>query len=91
MLIPREDRLVRIYCQLSEVKPGSDGRFDRSSIKPDMILKAAQKIMSPYELEYKHCDWWTTYQVSLDSDLVVKTIVDDMCAGLDWPKSRHPF
>ncbi|CAD6592880.1 MAG: hypothetical protein ASARMPRED_006770 [Alectoria sarmentosa] len=63
MLIPREDRLVRIYCQLSEVKPGSDGRFDRSSIKPDMILKAAQKIMSPYELEYKHCDWWTTYQI----------------------------
>ena len=65
MLIPREDRLVRIYCQLSEVKPGSDGRFDRSKINPDMILNAAQKIMSPYYLEYKRCDWWTVYQVSL--------------------------
>lgn len=65
MLIPREDRLVRIYCQLSEVKPGSDGRFDRSKIHPGMILNAAQKIMSPYYLKYKHCDWWTVYQVSL--------------------------
>lgn len=64
MIIPREDRLVRIYCQLSEIKPGSDGRFDGSMINPDTILFAAQKIMSPYYLEYKHCDWWTVYQVS---------------------------
>lgn len=61
MLIPCEDRLVRIYCQLSEVKPGSDGRFYRSGMTPDMILKVSQKIMSSYKLTYKHCDWWTVY------------------------------
>ena len=63
MLIPREDRLVRIYCQLSAVTSGSDGRFDRSQITLDTILKAAQKILRPYKLEYKYRDWWTVYQV----------------------------
>ncbi|KAL8878293.1 MAG: hypothetical protein Q9192_008483 [Flavoplaca navasiana] len=41
----------------------NDGRFDRSSITPDTILQAAQKIMKPYKLEYKHRDWWTVYQI----------------------------
>ncbi|KAL8910211.1 MAG: hypothetical protein Q9171_004484, partial [Xanthocarpia ochracea] len=63
MIIPREDRLVRIYCQLSAMVPGSDGRSDRSRITPDTILQAAQKIMKPYKLEYKYRDWWTVYQV----------------------------
>ncbi|KAL8950890.1 MAG: hypothetical protein Q9222_003107 [Ikaeria aurantiellina] len=63
MIIPREDRLVRIYCQLSAMALGSDGRFDRSSITPDTILSAAQRILRPYKLEYKHRDWWTVYQI----------------------------
>lgn len=66
MIIPREDRLVRIYCQLSTIIPGDDGRFNRSSITADTILKAAQKIISPYKLEYRYCDWHTVYQVSYD-------------------------
>ncbi|KAL8833923.1 MAG: hypothetical protein Q9176_007745 [Flavoplaca citrina] len=41
----------------------NDGRFDRSSITPDTILQAAQKILKPYKLEYKHRDWWTVYQI----------------------------
>lgn len=64
MIIPREDGLVRIYCQLSTVAPGSGGRFDRSRITPDSILEAAQRIIRPYKLEYKYRDWWTVYQVS---------------------------
>lgn len=67
MIIPREDKLVRIYCQLSSVKPGSDGRLDRSQITPDSILRAAQNILKPYKLEYKHRDWWTVYQVSFST------------------------
>ncbi|KAL8652645.1 MAG: hypothetical protein Q9226_004186 [Calogaya cf. arnoldii] len=63
MIIPREDGLVRIYCQLSTVAPGSDGRFDRSRITPDFILEAAQRIIRPYKLEYKYRDWWTVYQI----------------------------
>lgn len=64
MIIPREDSLVRIYCQLSTMVISNNGRFDRSSITPDTILKAAQKIMKPYKLEFRHRDWWTVYQVS---------------------------
>ncbi|KAI4121164.1 MAG: hypothetical protein LQ338_006527 [Usnochroma carphineum] len=63
MIIPREDRLVRIYCQLSTITPGSDGRFDRSRITPDAILEAAQKIMRPYKLDYRYRHWWTVYQI----------------------------
>ncbi|KAL8778975.1 MAG: hypothetical protein Q9213_007160 [Squamulea squamosa] len=42
---------------------GHDKRFDRSQINPDMILDAAQRIMHPYYLRYRHCDWWTVYQI----------------------------
>ncbi|CAK7201901.1 hypothetical protein SEUCBS139899_004616 [Sporothrix eucalyptigena] len=62
MVIPRENRLVRLYIQLTEVSVGS-GRVDRSQIKPDMIIKAAKKIMSPYSIDYHYCDWWTAYQI----------------------------
>ncbi len=62
MIIPRENKLVRLYIQLNEVN--SAGKlFDRSNITPDFILKAAQKIMSPYDLAYDYCDWWTAYQI----------------------------
>lgn len=61
MIIPREDGLVRIYCQLSTLTLGSDGRFDRSAITPDTILQTAQRIMRPYKLDYKYRDWWTVY------------------------------
>ena len=47
MMVPREDKLVRIYCQLNEIKPGQDGRLDRSKITQGVILKAAQKILHP--------------------------------------------
>lgn len=63
MVIPRENKLVRIYCQLSELEPGIDGRIDRSKVTPEGILKAAQNILYPYKLEYKYCAWWTSYQV----------------------------
>ena len=64
MIIPREDGLVRIYCQLVTVGPSSDERFDRSRITPDTILEAAQRIIKPYTLEFKYHDWWTVYRVS---------------------------
>ncbi|EPE02360.1 phenol 2-monooxygenase [Ophiostoma piceae UAMH 11346] len=62
MVIPRENRLVRLYIQLTEVSVGG-GRVDRSQIKPDMILSAAKKIMHPYKIDYHYCDWWTAYQI----------------------------
>ncbi|GKT55658.1 FAD binding domain protein [Colletotrichum tofieldiae] len=62
MIIPRENRIVRLYIQLKEVS-AAGGRVDRSQITPDLIFKSAQKIFRPYKLEYHYCDWWTAYQI----------------------------
>ena len=63
MVIPREEKLVRLYIQLTEIKPDASGRADRSKITPDTIIKAAQKILAPYSLTFKYCDWFTAYQI----------------------------
>ncbi|KAJ4397779.1 hypothetical protein N0V93_002016 [Gnomoniopsis smithogilvyi] len=63
MVIPRENKLVRLYIQLKEVVPDASGRADRSKITPELIFGAAQKILSPYKLDYEYCDWWTAYQI----------------------------
>ncbi|CAK7221596.1 hypothetical protein SCUCBS95973_004550 [Sporothrix curviconia] len=67
MVIPRENKLVRLYIQLSTTEKNADGsstgRVDRSKINPEMILKAANKIMAPYKLTYRRMDWWTAYQI----------------------------
>ncbi|KAL7628550.1 hypothetical protein AAE478_000065 [Parahypoxylon ruwenzoriense] len=63
MVIPRENRMVRLYIQLKEVTPDASGRADRSKITPDLIFNAAQKILSPYKIDYEYCDWWTAYQI----------------------------
>ncbi len=55
MVIPRENKLVRLYIQLNEVSPAS-GRVDRSQITPEVIIKAARTILSPYKLDYHYCD-----------------------------------
>ncbi|KAF1830047.1 hypothetical protein BDW02DRAFT_573430 [Decorospora gaudefroyi] len=63
MVIPRENKLVRLYIQLTEIKPDASGRADRSKITPETIITAAQKIIAPYKLRYEYCDWWTAYQI----------------------------
>ncbi|KAL6710923.1 hypothetical protein ACN47E_006798 [Coniothyrium glycines] len=63
MVIPRENKQVRLYIQLTEIKPDANGRADRSKITPDTIIKAAQKIIAPYKLTYEYCSWWTAYQI----------------------------
>lgn len=63
MVIPRENKLVRLYIQLNEVHPDASGRADRSKITPGLIFSAAQKILSPFKIDYEYCDWWTAYQI----------------------------
>lgn len=63
MVIPRENKLVRLYIQLKEVAPDASGRADRSKITPDLIFGAAKRILEPYKLDYEYCDWWTAYQI----------------------------
>ncbi|KAL1873446.1 hypothetical protein VTK73DRAFT_991 [Phialemonium thermophilum] len=71
MVIPRENKLVRLYIQLTTTEKaaaaadggGESSRVDRSKITPDLILRAAQKIMAPYHISYRKLDWWTAYQI----------------------------
>lgn len=64
MVIPRENKLVRLYIQLTTTeKTGSAARHDRSKITPEVILESAQRIMAPYKLTYRKLDWWTAYQI----------------------------
>lgn len=62
MVIPRERKLVRLYIQLKEIEV-VEQQVDRSQISPEMILRSAQKILSPYKLTYDYCEWWTAYQI----------------------------
>ena len=61
MVIPRENKLVRFYIQLTEVNANGI-QIRRSQITPEMILKSARKIMKPFTLTYEYCDRWTAYQ-----------------------------
>ncbi|KAM0150407.1 hypothetical protein ACHAPG_008835 [Botrytis cinerea] len=61
MVIPRENKLVRLYIQITTTEIGST--VERGSINPKMILDSARKIMAPYKLDYEYCDWWTAYQI----------------------------
>ncbi|KAL4961141.1 putative FAD monooxygenase [Aspergillus stella-maris] len=63
LVIPRENKLVRLYIQLTTTAYNSGKRADRSKINPDVILEAAQKILAPYQLSYRKLDWWTAYQI----------------------------
>lgn len=66
MIIPRENKLVRVYVQLTTTAKVGDeagSRADRSKINPDAIIAEAQKIMAPYKISYRTLDWWTAYQI----------------------------
>lgn len=63
MVIPRERNLVRLYIQLASLSPALGERFDRTTVTPQTIFQAAQKILQPYEISYDYCEWWTVYQV----------------------------
>lgn len=64
MVIPRENKLVRLYIQLQATEYASTGgKADRSWITPEVILQSAQRIVHPYKLDYAYCDWWTGYQI----------------------------
>ncbi len=61
MTVPRENRLVRSYIQLHELTEGQ--AFDRSNVALENLLLAAQRIIAPYKLDCKYCDWWSLYQI----------------------------
>lgn len=56
MVIPRENKLVRLHIQLTTVQANSGAKFNRSTITPEVILASAQRIMAPYTLTFQYCD-----------------------------------
>ncbi|KDQ19535.1 hypothetical protein BOTBODRAFT_102644 [Botryobasidium botryosum FD-172 SS1] len=62
VIIPREDDLVRVYVQLTEIEVNQTGRLDKSKFNPYDIIKVAQRYFYPYKLATpKSFDWWTIY------------------------------
>jgi len=76
MVIPRENKLVRLYIQLTTTNGSADGgaaKLDRSKISPDTILQSAQRIMAPYRISYRKLDWVSCCRaqrllISIDAD-----------------------
>lgn len=62
MVIPRENKLVRLYIQMTTTEKGGEP-VNRTNITPAMILECAQRTLEPYKLSYEYCDWWTAYQI----------------------------
>lgn len=61
MTVPRENRLVRFYIHLKE-KLGEEA-ISLSKPSPGGLVEMAERIMRPYKLTFKHCDWWSLYHV----------------------------
>ncbi|KAF2759096.1 hypothetical protein EJ05DRAFT_527240 [Pseudovirgaria hyperparasitica] len=59
LLVPRSNREVRMYIP---VESGSE-LSDPKDITLDIILEAARKIISPYNLDIATCSWWSAYRV----------------------------
>ncbi|KAF1980310.1 hypothetical protein BU23DRAFT_495713 [Bimuria novae-zelandiae CBS 107.79] len=62
MVIPREDRYVRLYIQVTDTDE-SGKVIDRFKINPENLVQAANNILAPYKISYKHCHWWTAYRI----------------------------
>ncbi|KAL4936798.1 hypothetical protein BDV06DRAFT_204272 [Aspergillus oleicola] len=63
MTAPRENRLVRFYIQIKE-----DSDLERKALEgldesPDVLIQLIQRIIHPYSLTYKYCDWWSIYPI----------------------------
>jgi phenol 2-monooxygenase len=65
MVIPCENKLARLYIQLTttEMNGETGAKVDRFQINPQVTLESAQRISSPYTLAYRKLGWWTVYQI----------------------------
>jgi phenol 2-monooxygenase len=60
MVIPRENKLVRLYIQLTTTgKTGKakGAKVGRSKITPETILQSAQRILHAYKITYRELGW----------------------------------
>lgn len=62
LIIPRENKIVRLYIQLIATD-SLDSKVEKSKVNPKVILSCAQRILHPYKITYRECDWWSVYQI----------------------------
>jgi phenol 2-monooxygenase len=67
MSVPRENSLVRFYIRLQDGLKEDGSSY--SSDPPKALAEMAERAMRPYNLAYKHCDWWSYYSVSTKFNL----------------------
>ncbi|ORY84725.1 phenol 2-monooxygenase [Leucosporidium creatinivorum] len=65
MVIPREAGLCRLYVQLQQdtAEDGIQKHFDRATATEEICKTRAQKILSPFKLEFGRTDWFSVYQI----------------------------
>lgn len=59
-MIPRENKLVRVYVELP---PGAADTY-RADRNADVLTDQVATIMQPYTMRTSHIDWSTIYTVS---------------------------
>lgn len=59
MVIPREQKLVRIYVELH---PDVATRY-REEQNSEVLMDQVEKVMQPYTMKTKHIEWSTIYTV----------------------------
>lgn len=64
MVIPREAGLCRLYVQLQQdtAEDGEQKHFDRATATEEICKARAQKIFSPFKLEFGRTDWFSVYR-----------------------------
>ncbi|WP_169569941.1 FAD-binding monooxygenase [Sneathiella limimaris] len=62
LIIPREGGyMVRLYIELDKLNENE--RVASKNITSDHLIAAAQRIMSPYDLDVKEIAWWSVYEI----------------------------
>lgn len=62
-MIPRERQLTRFYVPLQDADKGPEANLDKSSVTLNMIKVKVQELLSPFQFDFKICDWWKVYQI----------------------------
>ncbi|KAL6831610.1 FAD binding domain-containing protein [Trichoderma camerunense] len=57
-----ENKLVRLYIQLTDGL-STNGLLTRSMVTPEMLMDTAQRILSPYTIDFTYIHWWSAYQI----------------------------
>ena len=62
LVIPREGGfMVRLYIELDQLKQNE--RVAREQMTPDVLIAAANRILSPYSIDVKEVPWWSVYEI----------------------------